>query len=67
MKTKTVYEVLIDTDAQGPAGDGTQIRRFFSKASAERCARENTCYGQPCTVGTFDAPKRLYDRWVIGV
>ena len=65
MKTKTVYEVLIDTDAAGPAGDGTQIRRFFSKSSADRCARESTCYGRPATVGTFDAPKRLYDRWSI--
>lgn len=65
-REKTVYEVLVDTDTAGPAGDGTIICRFWTKASADKCAAAPTCYGRPATVQAVeDVPPRLFNRWSI--
>jgi len=72
MTTKTirVYEVLYyagDDGPSGPAGDGSFIERFRSKADAERFAAGRTYYGRPAKVESVDAPRRLAQRWGGGV
>lgn len=62
-KTVRVYEVLIDTDSEGPACDGTQVRRFRKESDAKTCADENTCYGRPATYSSTDAPRHVARRW----
>lgn len=67
-KTVKVFEVLYDgapDGPSGPAGDGTFIKRFGPKSSADaaRFASENTCYGRPAKVTETDAPLRLAKRW----
>ena len=61
--TVRVYEVLADGAGEGPAGDGTFVRRFRDKGDAERFASGATCYGQPTSVNACDAPRRLAQRW----
>ncbi len=62
-RTVRVYEVLIDTDGVGPAGDGTVVRRFKRLSDAEACAKHATCYGRPATVSASDVPRTLACRW----
>jgi hypothetical protein len=65
MKSATVrvYEVLYDTESEGPAGDGTVIARFRKEREAETFARGETCYGRPAKASPVDAPRRLAQRW----
>lgn len=58
-----VYEVLHDTDGEGPAGDGTVIARFRDKREAERFASGNTCYGRQATAELHEVPRRIAQRW----
>lgn len=59
----TVYEVLADTDGEGPAGDGTKVFRFRRKRDADDFAKGATCWGVPATVSSVDVPRRLAARW----
>jgi hypothetical protein len=60
-----VFEVLHDTDGEGPAGDGTVIARFRKQADADRFAKQSTCYGRAIStpVAGSSVPKRLAARW----
>lgn len=62
-KPVTVFEVLHDTDREGPAGDGTVIARFRREALAETFASSHTCYGRPATVSKVTVSRRLAQRW----
>lgn len=62
-KTIRVWEVLVDTNGAGPAGDGTIVRRFRSEKEAKSVASSSTCYGRPAEAKPFDAPRRLAERW----
>jgi hypothetical protein len=64
-KDVTVYEVLADGEGQGPAGDGTYVRRFRTEAEALAFAKVSTCYGGKCRVQTCVAPRALARRWGI--
>lgn len=59
----TVYEVLYDTAMPGPAGDGTQIRRFLELRKAETFAKLHTCYGSPAAVGEAKVAQHIAKRW----
>lgn len=61
--TVRVYEVLYDTESEGPTGDGTVIARFRKEGEAERFAAENTCYGRPAKPSPVDASRKLARRW----
>ena len=58
-----VWEVLADIDGEGPAGDGTAVRRFRTQRDADAFAATATCYGKPATVDYHDAPRKLAQRW----
>jgi len=59
-----VYEVLHDTDREGPAGDGTVIQRFTLAADAAAFADENTCWERPCSDPVArDVPRATARRW----
>ena len=58
-----VYEVLIDSNALGPACDGTVVRRFRSEREALQCAAQSTCYGSPARANPVDVPKHVARRW----
>jgi hypothetical protein len=62
-RTIRVWEVLVDGAGEGPAGDGTYVRRFGSEREAVGFASQATCYGGPATVDFVDAPARLAGRW----
>lgn len=62
-KLYRVYEVLADTDSDGPAGDGTVVFRFRQKELAHRFALSRTCYGRPASVQVSDVPRRLAERY----
>lgn len=62
-RSKLIFEVLHDTDSDGPAGDGTVIARFRTLKSAETFASRHTCYGRPATVQEARVPYRLAARW----
>jgi hypothetical protein len=62
-KLVTVWEVLCDVDGDGPAGDGTVIRRFRSEPEARRVARESTRYGRPAEAHASEVPAQLARRW----
>lgn len=61
--TVRVYEVLHDTDGEGPAADGTVVARFRREVDAKRFAAGRTCYGHPATVQADEVPRRLAQRW----
>jgi hypothetical protein len=61
--TVRVYEVLHDGKGDGPAGDGTFIRRFRTQLDADEFARTATAYGQPAKVTSVDAPRHVAQRW----
>jgi len=66
MKTErlyTVYDILHDIDGDGPACDGTIVRRFRDKGDAAQFAASATCYGNPAKVTEARVPKRLAQRW----
>lgn len=58
-----VFEVLADTDGEGPTGDGTVVFRFRRKREADAFAARNTCWGHPASVSEHEAPLRLAQRW----
>lgn len=62
-KFVTVYQVLYDTDGQGPTGDGTVFARFRRAKDAEAFAKINTCYGRPTAVTIDQVPRRIAERW----
>ena len=62
-RSKLVFEVLHDTDTDGPAGDGTVIARFRTRVKAEAFAKNRTCWGRPATVQETRVPYRLAARW----
>jgi hypothetical protein len=62
-KTVRVWEVVADTDGEGPAGDGTVVFRFGSEHEAEAFAARSTCYGRPAIAHATDAPKHVAARW----
>lgn len=63
MRTVKVFEIVHDTDGDGPMGDGVQIYRTRNEREAQAFAARNTCYGRPATVQSVDAPMRLVKRW----
>ena len=58
-----VWEVLADIDGEGPAADGTAVRRFRTQRDADAFAATATCYGRPATVSADDVPRRIAQRW----
>jgi hypothetical protein len=60
---KTVYTMLIDTNGEGPAGDGTVIVRFRNQKKALAYAAAHTCYGRPVKVSEESVPARIASRW----
>jgi hypothetical protein len=62
-KTIRIFEVLHDTDSEGPAADGTQIARFDDESEAKRFAAAHTVYGRPASVLIADVPRSLAERW----
>lgn len=58
-----VWEVLADGPGEGPAGDGTFVRRFRSESEANQFASTATCYGRPATVLMDEVPRKLAQRW----
>ena len=63
MRIVIVYEVLHDTDTDGPAGDGTVIARFRKEDDAKRFSSNKLCYGFPATVNRTEVPRRIAQRW----
>lgn len=61
--TIRVWEVLVDTDGEGPMGDGTVIVRFKSERAATEYASGQTCYGRPATACVTEPPRRIAARW----
>lgn len=61
-----IWEVLHDTDGEGPTGDGTVIARFRRGDEAQRFAARNTCYGRPSTADATEVTRRLAQRWGVG-
>jgi hypothetical protein len=63
--TKIVYEVLYGADAPGPAGDGSHIARFGSRAAAEAfAATRRGAWGQPRpSIDRVEVPRALALRW----
>lgn len=59
----TVYTVVADTAAAGPAADGTQVFRFRTEAEAIRFAATSTTYGRPAKVTTDSVSRDLARRW----
>ncbi len=59
----TIYEVLYDTDGEGPTGDGTVIERFTDRGEAARFAAGNTCWGRPADASERDVSRKLARRW----
>ena len=62
-RTVKLYEVLADTDAAGPAGDGVQVFRFHDKRTAEDFAARSTSWGNPTKAIEVNAPLRIARRW----
>jgi hypothetical protein len=62
-KPVRVWEVLHDTDGEGPTGDGTVIARFRRESDATKFAAGLTCYGRPAKADSCDVPRRLAQRW----
>jgi hypothetical protein len=63
-KTYTVFEVLADTDADGPGGDGVQVFRFKREIEAKDFAKNATCWGNPAKVAKAEnVPRRIAERW----
>ena len=60
---KTIYEVLHDIDASGPAADGTRVTRFRVKSDAERFAKSATYYGRPAAAVAAKVSVALARRW----
>ena len=58
-----VYEVVVDTDTPGPAGDGTKVVRFLDKAEAVALAARSTCWGKQAIVLTATRPRQAIKRW----
>lgn len=58
-----VWEVLADTEREGPAGDGTEVFRFRSQREADAFAAKNTCWGRACTVSDVEVPRATAARW----
>ena len=64
LKGITVFEVMVDGAGEGPAGDGTYIRRFRSQYDAVAFASGKTCYGRPAEVIAVEGVSRqLAARW----
>lgn len=61
--TVTVFEVLVDGIGDGPAGDGTFIRRFRTRKEAARFIVGKTCYGRTPTISESIVSRRLAQRW----
>jgi hypothetical protein len=65
-KGVTVFEVMVDGPGEGPAGDGTYIRRFRSQYDAVAFASGKTCWGRPAEViAHLDVSRQLAARWGI--
>ncbi len=63
-KLVKVWEVLADGPGEGPAGDGTFVRRFRSEAEATRFAKSATLYGQSnVPVTLVEVSRQLASRW----
>jgi hypothetical protein len=63
-KTVTVYEVIADGSGDGPAGDGTFVRRFRTAQDAAAFAAVATCYGRPAQVQIAEnVPRHIAQRW----
>ena len=62
-RTVTVYEILFDGTGSGAAGDGTHTYRTRDECEAREFAARNTCWGQPATVSSVNAPLRIARRW----
>ncbi len=62
-RTVKVWEVLYDTEGEGPAGDGTVIARFRAERDAKAFAARQTCYGNPARATSTDAPRHVAERW----
>lgn len=58
-----VWEVLADTEEEGPAGDGTVVFRFKAAKTAATFAAGSTCYGRPAKATLAEVPRRLAARW----
>ncbi len=61
--TVKVWEVLADTDGEGPAGDGTVVSRFRSERDANAFAARSTCWGRAATASMVEVPRRIAARW----
>ncbi len=62
-KTVTVYEVLFMADAEGPAGDGSHIRRFTDETEAKTFAAGKRCYSGKAEAKATEAPLATARRW----
>ena len=62
-KPITIFEVLHDTNGDGPAGDGTVVARFRAKSEAEAFADKSTCYGRQAKAEAREVSRPLARRW----
>lgn len=61
--TVTVFEVIYDAPAPGPAGDGTHIYRTRSQRDAAAFAARSTAWGRPTTASEAKVSAKLAARW----